>query len=381
MSKNEVLNIKDLIKVSDSNFIKEPFPTFKEQKTMTLEEFLEIPPIPINRDTYQRRKSVVRNLQQPLPKHNEVDIIHYRGDTVFKPAHYQKDHYYVADGNTRQDIWRQTVQFGRVIDPNIPQLKVPMHITANIYDICDPTEAEEFYYSIDSVEAVETKGHKITGGFRANDLLNRLTNNKMKKGSIGVALNLACPTVNQRGGNDLGIPGVHDVLDQVRILKDVIIALDKANAPGRGHYHVNSTLGITMMAGKAMETSSEWESLMSFLANGENNLDFKNTDRNMSIDDFVKLAEDNFANDSVARSAVIALLVGNLHNNVNTKNNVVSLPYFTGFGQNPTLVKNYLSYVWLEFMDGNDFDPISITETKIHGKYLELRNRAYSDMV
>ena len=120
---------------------------------------------------------------------------------------------------------------------------------------------------------------------------------------------------------------------------------------------------------------------MSFLANGENNLDFKNTDRNMSIDDFVKLAEDNFANDSVARSAVIALLVGNLHNNVNTKNNIVSLPYFTGFGQNPTLVKNYLSYVWLEFMDGNDFDPISITETKIHGKYLELRNRAYSDMV
>lgn len=380
MSENKVLKIKDLIQLAEGNYIQEPFPTFKEQKTMTLNEFLEIPPIPINRDTYQRRKSVVRNLQQPLPKHNEVDIIHYRGDTVFKPAHYQKDNYYVVDGNTRQDIWRQTVQFGRVIDPNIPQLRVPTHITANIYDICDPTEAEEFYYSIDSVEAVETKGHKITGGFRANDLLNRLTNNKMKKGNIGVALNLACPTVNQRGGNDLGIPGVEDVLDQVRILKDVIIALDKANAPGRGHYHVNPTLGITMMAGKAMETSSEWESLMSFLANGEDNLDWKKN-ANMDVDDFVKLAKNNFANDSVARSAVIALLVGNLHNNLSTKNRANPLPYKDGFTNYPTLVKNYLSYVWLEFMDGNDFDPINITETKIHGKYLELRNRAYSDMV
>ena len=55
------------------------------------------------------------------------------------------------------------------------------------------------------------------------------------------------------------------------------------------------------------------------------------------------------------------------------------MPYDIGFGQAPTVVLNYLSYCWINIIEGSTVES-EITEKTIEGMYKNLVELAYGDL-
>jgi len=332
-------------------YVKENFPMPANSTKMSLDDFLKIPTFPINRDVEARAKKAVTRLTKAMPKHAEVDVLRYTGKTTTKPAFFKHGQEYVLDGNTRKRVWKKHYSEGQVVNTKVQSIPVPNEVHVNTYEIDDPYQAMALYYIIDSVDAVETKADKITGAFRAKNLLQRFANTKLKKGSIGGALNVGCPY----GGKSLmQTPGVKDLHDQVEMLEDTLVHMDKLNAPGRGHFHVQPATGMALLAGVAMDCSDEWLSIVEQLSSVDLKL-FYYTEQKFSS------------------KAVEALVRGNLENTVGVHN---ALPYDIGYGQNPALVSNYLAYCWNCIIKGEEIAE-DITENTIANAYYELWSNTY----
>lgn len=327
------------------------FPMPKEGNTMKLEQFLKVPTFPINRDVEHRATKAVTRLTKPMHKHAEVDLLHYTGPTTSKPAFFKNGSIYVLDGNTRQHIWKKHYSEGQVVNTKVTEIPVPKEVAVRRYEISDPYEACSLYYIIDSVDAVETKADKITGAFRAKNLLNSFTNPKLRRGSIGTALNIGCP---YGGKSMLQTPGVKDLHDQVDKLADALVHMDKLDAPGNGHFHVQPATGVAILAGLAMDCDDEW---------------LETVDELKSVD--LKLW--NSEEQKFSSKAVEALLRGNVENPVGVHN---ALPYDIGYGQNRAIVLNYLAYCWICIIKGEEVVE-DITEEIIANKYYELWANVY----
>jgi hypothetical protein len=327
------------------------FPMASEVTTMSLDNFLKVATFPINRDVEHRAKKAVTRLTKAMHKHAEIDLLYYTGPTTTTPAFFKQGSTYVLDGNTRQHIWRKHYQEGQVVNSNTTNIPVPKNVAVRTYEINDPYEACSLYYIIDSVDAVETKADKITGAFRAKNLLERFKNPKLKRGTIGTALNVSCPY----GGKSLmQTPGVKDLLDQVGILEEPLIQMDKLNAPGNGHFHVQPATGMAILAGIKMECSQAWIQAVEELADADIRL-FGYEDKEYS------------------HSAIEALLRGNVQNPVGVHN---ALPYDIGHGQNPAIVLNYLAYCWNALIKDEEVSE-SVSEADIANAYYELWASVY----
>lgn len=322
------------------------FPMATEVKTMKLDEFLKVATFPINRDVESRAKKAVTRLTKAMHKHAEVDLLHYTGPTTTTPAFFKNGSTYVLDGNTRQHCWRKHYLEGQLVNTKTTTIPVPKQVAVRTYEISDPYEAMALYYIIDSVDAVETKADKITGAFRAKNLLDRFKNPKLKRGAIGTALNVGCPY----GGKSLmQTPGVKDLLDQVGILTEPLVQMDKLDAPGKGHFHVQPATGMALLAGVKMDCSQEWLQAVEELAD---------------ID--LKLV--GYEDREYSHPAIEALVKGNVGNPVGVHN---AMPYDIGYGQNPAVVLNYLAYCWNALINDREI-PEDITETDIANAYYEL---------
>lgn len=327
------------------------FPMPSESTTIDLKEFLKVPTFPINRDVEHRAKKAVTRLTKAMHKHAEVDLLHYTGPTTSKPAFFKNGSTYVLDGNTRQHIWKKHYSDEQVVNTNVKLIPVPKAVAVRTYEISDPYEACSLYYIIDSVDAVETKADKITGAFRAKNLLDRFKNSKLKRGSIGTALNIGCPY----GGKSMfQTPGVKDLHDQVDKLADALVLMDKLDAPGNGHFHVQPATGVAILAGLAMDCSDEWIETVDELASTD-----------------IKLY--GYEDSNFSSSAVDALVKGNVQNPVGAHN---ALPYDIGYGQNRAVVLNYLAYCWNCIIKGEEVVE-DITEEIIANEYSELLRSVY----
>jgi len=350
MSNTNLKIVNNLFDFDDATYVKQDFPMPTESNKMSLEDFLKIPTFPINRDVETRAKKAVTRLTDAMHKHAEVDLLKYTGKTTTTPAFFKHGQVYVLDGNTRQQVWVKHVN-NQVVNTKVQCIPVPNQVAYRTYEISDPYEAMALYYIIDSVDAVETKADKITGAFRAKNLLERFKNPKLKKGQIGGALNVGCPY----GGKSLmQTPGVKDLHDQVGILEETLIHMDKLNAPGRGHFHVQVATGMALLAGTKMECSPLWLTTVEELAD----VDLK----------LVNLQQGSFSN-----SAVEALIDGNLNNPIGIHN---ALPYDIGHGQNPAVVLNYLAYCWQCLIDDVEVEK-NITEKTIANAYYKLWSGIY----
>ena len=332
-----------------------------ETKTMSVEDFIKIPTFPVNRAVEQRAKRNIAHLLKPIPKHAEVDVLVYTGPTTNTPAYFQTGASYVMDGNTRKFIWERYMQ-GNPIDPKTTCLPIPESVTVRVYECDNAFEAAEQYYAIDSVQAVETKADKVTGAFRSENLLDKFQNSKLKAGTIGTSLTVAVPTQEKSGlpTPDTNGDTIKDLFGQVRLIRQGLIVMDKINAPGRGHFHVQVATGVALMAGHACAYSDEWCSAVAELAK------FKPKDH----------WNDENSNGVVANTALTAMMRGNKENVCGEHN---SMPYDIGWGQNPALVKNYLAYCWLKFIDEEPVDYWNITTKDIDSCYFKLWNRAYQE--
>lgn len=336
----------------EKTFALTDFPMSSESTTIDLKEFLKVPTFPINRDVEHRAKKAVTRLTKAMHKHAEVDLLHYTGPTTSKPAFFKNGSTYVLDGNTRQHIWKKHYSDEQVVNTNVKLIPVPKKVAVRTYEISDPYEACSLYYIIDSVDAVETKADKITGAFRAKNLLDRFKNSKLKKGSIGTALNIGCP---YGGKSVFQTPGVKDLIDQVDKLADALVLMDKLDAPGSGHFHVQPATGVAILAGLAMDCSDEWIKTVTELSTA--NLKLWNSE------------EQKFSS-----KAVEALLRGNVENPVCVHN---ALPYDIGYGQNRAVVLNYLAYCWDCIIKGEEAVE-DITEETIANAYYELLRNVYT---
>lgn len=235
---------------------------------MSIEEFLNIETFPLNRDVINRARSTVLLLEKPIPLHNEVSIMKYSGESCTYPAKFVKDQFYVLNGNTRQYIWN-TYLNGGCINNKVKSLPIPSKIIYNLYEINNAEDAYIVYDSIDSDEAVEKTPDKISGVFRALNILDSLENSKIRKGNISTALDIACPFSAAKKG--YRVPNVANLVDQVSVLIDVITVFDKTPAVGKGSLELQHSMGVALLAGKVMGVNSRWEDAIIRL--GENTED------------------------------------------------------------------------------------------------------------
>ncbi len=316
-------------------------------RTMDIETFIKINTFPTNRDVVSRAKKAVLRLTTPMYKHNEVDILHYTGPTITEPAFFKHNEYYVLDGNTRQYIWINYLT-GNLVHNKVTKLKIPTKVVYNFYRIDNARDAIDLYYTIDSAEAYEKKPEKVTGAFRAQNLLSNFQNKKMKNGQIATAMNTACPIVAPK----VGFAVAEDLLDQTAMLKDVLINIDKLDAPGKGILSTQLSLGIAMLAGVILDTDSKWATAVERLVNPE-------------------LAKDILIDDDgiywVARGNDENVLEGQIAN---------ALPYNTGLFNNRKACLDYIAYCWLQYIDNVPMEEAP-TAGQISNAYMTMLMRAW----
>ena len=340
----------------ESTFELQDFPMpIEGTNSMEVDKFLKYPNFPIQREYVNRAKKAVVRLSKPMHKHAEVDLLKYTGPTTSKPAFFQNGATYVLDGNTRQYCWKTHKTDRQRVNSNVASIPVPKNVAVRVYELDDAYEACKLYYIIDSVDAVETKADKVTGAFRASNLLDRFKNKKLKRGQIGGALTVACP---YGGKSAIQVAGVKDLMDQVRILQEPLIQMDKLNAPGEGHFHVLPATGVAILAGLEMDCSNEWFKIVDELSNVP----------------ITKIKVTGIEDYSFSSKNVEALVRGNIENVLGKHN---ALPYDIGYGQYPFMVLNYLAYCWTCIIKGIEVAE-DINLTTIGNSYIDLVNSAHN---
>jgi len=316
-------------------------------RTMDIAAFVAMAPFPANRDVESRAKKAVLRLTTPMHKHNEVDVLYYTGPTVTEPAFFKHNTYYVLDGNTRKYIWESYLT-GHCVHPKVTKIKIPNTLVYNRYDVNDAYEAIGLYYTIDSAEAYEKKPEKVTGAFRAQNLLGNFTNKKMKSGAIATAMNSACPLLSSKGQFTVA----EDIFEQTTMLRDVLINIDKLDAPGKGVLSTQLSLGIAMLAGVVMDTNNRWANAIERLINPE-------IAKDILIDDdgIFWVTEGNERN----------VLEGEVEN---------ALPYNTGLFNNRKACLDYIAYCWTQYIDNIPMYD-SPTAKQISNAYDKLLHKAW----
>ena len=210
------------------------FPTVKETRKEKLSDYLgKYPVFPIQRGIDARAPELAMRLANtgPLAKHCEVDVVKYTGPTVTEPATFVKGREYQLDGHTRNYIWDVYYKGGTL--NGVGYLQLPKYVTVNVYEESDAEKLKDLYYVIDNIKSGETTPQKVQGVCRDRNLLRHFTNTKMRKGDIVTIINQVCPIDPK---DSFQVDGAGDLFDQIDLLqqRDVLVEMDKYNAPGRG---------------------------------------------------------------------------------------------------------------------------------------------------
>jgi len=191
----------------------------------------KLEPVTINRDTDPRLVKVTKRLEKKyLPTHSVVFV----GKSVEKFGKYQKGDLFRLDGNTRMDVYK--------IRPDlIPQIP----FTVILFDIDNIDDLKDIYYSIDSIDAVETSSDKMTGLLRDRDYTPKST--LFKKGQFKRALDLACQYGDNDKGEYLHLSSTSTKLDQY--WKELMF-LDKLGIDNKDPRYSPNVLGCLFMIAK-----------------------------------------------------------------------------------------------------------------------------------
>jgi len=325
---NSKLSVVDKIKTTkaeDPIFTLQDFPApFNHPTTMSIDKFIAIPAFPVQRNHEQRASKLEPLLAKPMFGHNEVDVIVYRGETTLSPAPFKKDQEYVLNGHTRQHVWKSRMS-GNMLSKT-KHVPIPNTVVVNYYVFTDPQAAIDFYYSRDSLIAVEKKPDMVTGALRANNILANLQTSRIKKGLISTALDVACPWKPRA---QFKVDSVESLIEQVGKMKESIVEMDKLSAPGQGAISTQYALGVAMLSGVAMEHDSRWITAINRLIENEP------SDINDGIDWLIKASNSNPTGDPSLDNA---------------------LPYNTGLFNDRGGLLDYVSFCWKSYIDNKKID-------------------------
>ena len=199
--------------------------SYRNTKQLSIQEFLNIPPVKSQRSVESHsgkiKKFLKENSYKQLPTLLDVQI------AVFPDGDQQ-----LLNGNTRSYIWSNPAKFG---------VDVPMHVRAHYYNVVDEQDAVNLYLSFDNQKASETGNDKITGAFRMNDM--DIVTPPFKSGNIMSALLAAC-----RGRSI----DTKDIYAMVSYYKNEIVMIDKLDWRFRGTKSSMKTTWPSIVAGSLM---------------------------------------------------------------------------------------------------------------------------------
>lgn len=192
------------------------FPNIDKEE-MCIEEFLELPEVPMQRDTEERSKTtkVKKMLSgEVLAVHLDVALIELTEDCVYYNKKYLKGHRAIVNGCTRRYYWYHR------LSKNIPE-----KVYATIYKCSNMEAVREIYNTFDSPDATERKKEKLYG------ILCGLfdfepTCTKLLKGEFLSALNLSCHYLSPKEYNQPSA-SVDQLPHQVKHYIEEIKAFDK----------------------------------------------------------------------------------------------------------------------------------------------------------
>lgn len=189
-----------------------------EVKKITVEEFISLPSVPMQRDTEGRAKTnKVKGMLKILkPTHLEVALCVLEKDDDYYGTLYPKGWKGIVNGNTRKWFWENQMSD-----------KIPANLNATIYYCNSMEEVRDIYNQYDNPDSMERNQQKVFG------LLGKLfkfspTSLKIQKGEILTGLNYACYKLNPKRWNQPGIKAedltyqLAEYIDEIKILDTLI---------------------------------------------------------------------------------------------------------------------------------------------------------------
>jgi hypothetical protein len=158
-----------------------------ERKTLPVEEFLSLNPVPFQRFTEGRAKlgKVKKMLKDLRPEHLEVAIAVLTKEDKYFGEVYPEGWMGIENGNTRQLYWKN-----HLIGIEPMSTKIPKFVYATIYYVDSMEEMRSLYNSFDSMEATEIRKEKLYGILVGIHDYNPKCS-KLQKGEFLTALNFS----------------------------------------------------------------------------------------------------------------------------------------------------------------------------------------------
>lgn len=236
-------------------------------ETLEIEEFLELQPISIQRETAFRVGTVAKFLNNnPQPTHNEVAIAEY--PDAISGALVRR----VINANTRGDIWAAALgkksltgidqheqYLKRSLRTSIEKLNVPSEVIATIYPCRDEKAAEAIYKTYDSLDSVEKSNDKITGLCRSMGIVFKNLG-VLKRGTFSKALQFAAA----------GYPDVDTLEGQLACFTKELETIDAlATTQSKDVYNANILSAMLKMFKKYGTTDKKVRNILSRLEDNE----------------------------------------------------------------------------------------------------------------
>ena len=332
-----------------------PMPSSSAEIRST-KDFLQLQPVPINRDFEVRARKLVKLLASCKTfKQNEVDIIKYLGESVYNSKHgtWIKGQEYVLNANTRAHIWRM-YSSGQTLS-GVNFLEIPNEVVANVYESSNIEEIVKCYDTIDSEESVETSSATLSGVLRAQEM-NKLESIKLKTGKFVMALNISAPVNSKFGYQAL----TGDVYNQVTEMKDFIKQFDILKVAGKGALSTQLSMGVAFLAGK-----------------------FAGVNDSAYVDALIKLSKINLKKDAdqlakiTPKDGIDYIILGAIENPYSDGTLKKALPYMNGLFNDRAGAMNYLAACWKSYLAGEVMTSPPTTE-QLRNAYVELVQETYT---
>ena len=182
-----------------------------------LEEFLNLPEVPCQRNTEARLAKAKKHLKKLRPEQCVVHLVRLTKDCIVAGKLYPAGMVFVIDGNTRSMYWG-------TCDPDV----LPEKLVAITYEYEDLDQIKAAYDCFDSAEATEKNQQKIFGiltGFY--DYAPK--SEKLTSGQIISGMNKACHFAKPTEWNQTNIKNSEQLRDQLSfwMINGCLQALDE----------------------------------------------------------------------------------------------------------------------------------------------------------
>lgn len=191
-------------------------------KKMLTEDWVKVPPNPIQRDT-EKHASKAKHLHTQHPTHSVVHAAELPNGKLIK-----------LDGHTRALLWKRK------------EIPVPMQVTVVIYPAKDIAEVEQLYKDFDSKDALESQRDKVYGAFNRHNF--EAQSPLLQSGGVTYALRIAYGVL--LGGNVKSSSGANATKDRPESVRSKANKIDVYGMIDEFSYELHALDGFGLAQGE-----------------------------------------------------------------------------------------------------------------------------------